>query len=144
MDILNHLIDSMSAVATISDNFGHQQLHTEHNILGGMDVYDAQHHLLNRTEPNILGGMNHFDAHHHMQGYTTHNIYGGTDMHDASGHVNTYSQPNIFGGADFHNNLGHTVASTQHPNGLNSEQWRMNDSSFHAQLANEFQSKFLP
>lgn len=143
MDIFNHLIDSVLVESTVSDNMGHQQLHTEYSVSGnGMDVYDNQHHLVTHIEQNVFGGETNYDAQHNMQGYTTHNVFGGTDMHNQLGAVVSHSQPNIFGGSDFHNNMGQTVASTKYQAGSNSEQWNVGDSSFQSQLANEFHDKF--
>ncbi len=142
MDILNHLLDSVSNLTSLTDANGQEKIHAQHNIFGGMDYYNNQNHLVNHTEPNIFGGVNNYDGQHHMTSYTTENIFSGTDLHTPSGQTVIHSHPNIFGGMDFNNNLGQQLAST-HPVTSNTLNCTIESDAPENQLSQEFQNRFF-
>lgn len=67
------------------------------------DFLDSAFH---HSQFNILGGHDYFDASGQYSGHSQNNIFGGHDIYGADGHQVAHTQPNIFGGVDVNNSLG--------------------------------------
>ena len=63
--------------------------HSEPNVMGGMNIYDADMHLNRVTMPNADGGEDIYDSDMQLEGHTMPNVMGSEDLYAVGSHEST-------------------------------------------------------